>query len=80
MIVNLWVINYRKNNVKKCTNNKKVQYFKLFKVFKSAHVKNNITGSILLNRLFLLNYVYKNDKKDQYLHNLNKIIILKVFI
>ena len=68
----LWVVNYHKNNFKNCTNNKKGQCFTLFKVFKSAHVKNNITACILLNRLFLLNYVYKNDKKDQYLHNLKK--------
>ena len=42
---------------------KKDRCFTLFKVFKSAHVKNNITACILVNRLFLLNYVYKNDKK-----------------
>ena len=71
------VVNYHKNNVKKCRNNKKDNCFKLLKVFKIAHVKN-ITAYILLNHLFLLNYAYKNDTKDQYLHNLNKIIILKV--
>ena len=42
---------------------KKGRCFTLFKVVKSAHVKNNTNACILLNRLFLLNYVYKNDKK-----------------
>ena len=45
-------------NVKKCTNNQKRS---MFLHYLKAH-KNNITACILLNHLFLLNYVYKNDK------------------
>ena len=59
---------------------KKDQCFTLFKVFKRAHKKNNIFACILINQAFSLNYVHKKIKKYQYLHNLNKIIILKVFI
>ena len=42
---------------------KNIDVFTLFNVFKSVHKKNNKTACILLNRLFLLNYVYKIDKK-----------------
>ena len=42
---------------------KKDQCFTLFKVFKSAYVKNNIFACILLNLAFLLNYVHKKIKK-----------------
>ena len=57
------VVNYHRNNVKKCKNKKNIDVFILFNVFKSVHKKNNKTACILLNRLFLLNYVYKIDKK-----------------